>query len=175
MYFTLSKYYLCTSACTVDFDRQVYLKILVAIHFFTTVKFGVPQGSILGPVIFNLYVADLQDALNCPYYQYADDTTFYRHSKPTDLNNCVKNINQDLSQLGENSQRSNLALNAPKTKWMLVSTRQMSRVHHLHNFKEQVSCNNTQLERVAKTKLLGLLMDENLSWDVHVSSLLSSC
>ena len=93
----------------------------------------------------------------------------------TDLNNCVNNINQDLSQLGEYSQRSNLALNVPKTKWMLVSTRQMSRVHHLHNFKEQVSCNNFQLQRVAKTKLLGLLMDEHLSWDEYVSSLLSSC
>ena len=156
-------------------DRKQLVQIDDKSSETATVKFGVPQGSILGPFIFNLYVADLQVALNCPCYQYANDTTFYRHSKPTDLNSCVKNINQDLSQLGEYSQRSNLALNAPKTKWMLVSTRQMSRVHHLQNFKEQVSCNNTHLERVAKTKLLGLLMDENLSWDEQVSSLLSSC
>ena len=129
-------------------DRKQFVQIDDKSSETATVKFVVPQGSILvGQVIFNLYVADLQ---------YADDTTFYRHSKPTDLNNCVKNINQDLSQLGEYSQRSNLVLSAPKTKWVQVSTWQMSRVHHLHNFKEQVSCNNTQLERVAKTKLLGL-------------------
>ena len=50
-----------------------------------TVEFGVPQGSILGPVIFNLYVADLQSELQCDCYQYADDTTFYIHSKPCDI------------------------------------------------------------------------------------------
>ena len=103
-------------------DRKQFVQIDKSSET-ATVKFGVPQGSILGAVIFNLYVADLQDTLNCPCYQYADDTS-YRHSKLTDLNNCVNNINQDLSQLGEYSQRSNLALNAPKTKWMLVSTRQ---------------------------------------------------
>ena len=41
------------------------------------VEFVVPQGSILGPGLFNLYVADLQKKLDCPCYQYADDTTFF--------------------------------------------------------------------------------------------------
>ena len=66
-------------------DRKQFVQIDDKSSETATVKFGVPQGSILGPVIFNLYVADLQDALNCPCYQYADDTTFYRHSKPMQL------------------------------------------------------------------------------------------
>ena len=110
-------------------DRKQFVQIEEKSSETATIKFGVPQGSILGPVIFNLYVADLQDTLNCQCYQYADGT-FYRHSEPTDLNNCVSNINQDLSQLGEYSQRSNLALNASKT-----TTRQMSGAHHLYDFK----------------------------------------
>ena len=86
-----------------------------------------------------------------------------------------KTSTKTLSHLGEYSQRSSLALNAPKRNgcWYLLG--KLSRFYHLHNFKEQVSCNNTQLERVAKTKLLGLLMDEHLSLDEHVSSSLSSC
>jgi len=54
-----------------------------------TVEFGVPQGSIRGPVIFNLYVADLQKELQCDCYQYADDTTFYVHAKPGDLDSSA--------------------------------------------------------------------------------------
>ena len=45
-------------------------------------EFGLPQGSILRPVIFKLYVADLQSELQCDCSQYDDDTTFHIHSKP---------------------------------------------------------------------------------------------
>ena len=53
------------------------------------VLFGVPQGPLLGPSIFNLYVSDLQKHIKCPCYQYADDTTFFVHSKTKDLANGV--------------------------------------------------------------------------------------
>ena len=65
------------------------------------VHFGVPQGSILGPVLFNLYVADLQGMLDCPCYQYADDTTFYLHSKVSALAQCSVELNGVLSRLGD--------------------------------------------------------------------------
>ena len=69
---------------------------------------------------------------------------------------------------------SNLALNEAKTKWMLVSTRQMSRAHALHDYYPAVSCNGKLLERVTTAKILGLHMDEHLTWSDQVTAL-SSC
>jgi len=80
------------------------------------VEFGVPQGSILGPVLFNLYAADLQKKLDCPCYQYADDTTFFLHTKVADLRTCVNDMNRAISRLGKYSSDSNLALNEQKNK-----------------------------------------------------------
>ena len=60
-------------------DRRQIVQIDDRKSDMATAEFSVPQGSILGPVIFNLYVADLQKELQCDCYQYADDTTFYVH------------------------------------------------------------------------------------------------
>ena len=58
---------------------------------------------------------------------------------------------------------------------MLVSTRQMSRAHALHDYYPAVSCNRKLLERVTTAKILGVHMDEHLTWADHVTALLSSC
>ena len=139
------------------------------------VHFGVPQGSILGPVLFNLYVADLQGMLDCPCYQYADDTTFYLHSKVSALAQCSVELNGVLSRLGDYSESSNLALNCSKTKWMLISTPQMARVHNLDVCSVPVACREISLARITCTKLLGVHLDQNLKWNEHVKSLLTSC
>ena len=108
-------------------------------------------------------------------YQYADDTTIFVHSKTKDLANGVMELNDAISRLGDYSSESNLALNEAKTKWMLVSTRQMSRAQALHDYYPAVSCNGKLLERVATAKILGVHMDEHLTWADHMTALLSSC
>ena len=139
-----------------------------------TVEFGVPQGSILGPVIFNLYVADLQKELQCDCYQYADDTTFYVHSKPGDLGSSAAQINKTIASLRNYSNSCNLALNPTKTTWLLISTPQISRYHSLDERDLPIVCGDSVLKRISCTKLLGVHMDQHLSWNTHVDSLLRS-
>ena len=93
------------------------------------VEFGLPQGSILGPVIFKFYVADLQSELQCDCSQYADGTTFHIHSKPCDLDSSADYLNHAVTSLSDNSKKCNLTLTSSKTNCMLLSTPQMARYH----------------------------------------------
>ena len=79
------------------------------------INFGVPQGSILGPVLFNLYVLDLPSKLNSTCLQYADDTTLYQHCKVTGIQGTLNGLEVDLKQLSEWSNENNLLFNDSKT------------------------------------------------------------
>ena len=142
-----------------------------------TIAFEIPQGSILGPMIFNLYVSNLKDVIpaSTKCSQYADDTTLYHHTPMQDLAGGVSLMNNALSELHSWSKESNLALNPDKTKSMLFSTRQMFTRRNLSSFPLLLSVGGKDLERVKNTKLLGVHLDENLLWDEHVKNLASSC
>ena len=139
-----------------------------------TVEFGVPQGSILGPVTFNLCIADLPSELQCDCYQYADDTTFYIHSKPCDLDSSADHINKAVTSLRDYSKSCNLALNSSKTNWVLISTPPMARYRSLEERKFPFACGDTPLKRISCTKLLGVHADQHLTRKTHVDHVLSS-
>ena len=103
--------------------RKQFVQIDDTCSEIKNVNFGVPQGSILGPVLFNIYVADLQENVNVKCFQYADDTTIYDHAKISDLNNCRNTIFQSINKLSVWSKESTLAFNNDKTKVMILSTR----------------------------------------------------
>ena len=113
--------------------------------------------------IFNLYVADLRSELQCDCYQYADDTTFYIHSKPCDLDSSANHINKAVSSLRDYSKSCNLALNSSKTNWMLISTPQMARYHSLEERKLPIACGDNPL------KLLCVYVDQHRNWKTHGS------
>ena len=137
-----------------------------------SVAFDVPQGSILGPVIFNLYVSDLQSYVQGKCHQYGDDTTLYQHTKVSQLEEAVTDMNANIERLGPFSDDSNLAVNKSKTKWMLASTPQMDRVHSLDKKPLSLVYNGSSLERLRVAKLLGVHL---LTWNEHITKTLSSC
>ena len=100
--------------CNYLTDRFQYVQIEDKKSNLLPMFFGVPQGSILGPVLFNLYVAELADRINSTAIQYADDTTIYRHCKLRDIKPCIDSLEEDLQQLSLWSNDNNLLFNCDK-------------------------------------------------------------
>ena len=87
--------------------------------------FGVLQGSVFGPLLFNLYVNDLQDidpvdSVNT--CQYIDDTTQYEHFKISQFQQTIQNTQKRLKNLNIWSRNKNLLLNGAKTKYIILSS-----------------------------------------------------
>ncbi|XP_057296305.1 uncharacterized protein LOC130625270 [Hydractinia symbiolongicarpus] len=158
-------------------NRLQYVQIDDCSSSMETVQFGVPQGSVLGPIFFNLYVTDLQDAVHGTVCQFADDTSCYDHCKQNELPNAIEQLTQRLDNLCDWSFNNNLAFNQGKTKIMLFSGSRMSQTHKLDD-DTHVTFNikhcGKLIERVASYKLLGVHFDEHLAWDTHLKQLLKS-
>ena len=110
-------------------------------------QLGLPQGSILEPVLFNLYANDLNNIHECTAFQYGDDTTFFKHCAPSDVDTTDGELNSTMRALEGWSNNSNLLV---KTKQMLISTEQMSRVHKLEDQVPQINAYEEVLERVTE-------------------------
>ena len=138
-------------------------------------RLGVPQGSILGPVLFNLYVTDLQGQIEQPCFQYADVTTIIVQRRPKNCCSLENAMNRDLMKLNSWSASANLALNPKKTKVILLSTKQLSRHHNLDVFTSALKIGQQPIEREKSAKLLGVILDQHLLWEEHVNNITSSC
>ena len=129
---------------------------------------GVPQGSILGPVLFLIYISDLPNELKSNVKLFADDTSLFTIVK--DKNESVNTLNNDLMLISKWVYNWKMLFNPDTSKpaqEVLFSRKKQVQIH------PTISLNNIQVERVPYQKHLGLILDEKLNSKQHIVSAIS--
>ena len=127
---------------------------------------GVPQGSILGPLLFLLFINDMPvDLKHSVVDMYADDTLIYVCDK--DVNVIENRLNEDINILCKWLENNLMKANVNKTKFMLLGTP----VKISHARKISISMNNNEIEHVTCFKYLGVQINANLKWNEQINSI----
>ena len=145
-------------------NRRQYVHVNGQSSAIQTVVCGVPQGSIIGPLLFILYINDLCRSSNTlKYILYADDTAVF--TKGNNINALIMNINKELVKVSNWLASNKLTLNTSKTHFIIF--------HRYKKFMYPLSpviINNEMLCETTETKFLGVTVEQHLHWRPHIES-----
>ena len=149
-------------------NRKQYTYCNKAQSALGTIETGVPQGSVLGPILFTIFVNDLANAMNDAKPRlFADDTNiFYFSNKVDDL---AKVINSELTKLDEWFKANKLLINTSKTNHCLFKPNRNKIINNEFTIEM-----GSKLKEVNSLKYLGLQIDCNLNWNDHIDILTNS-
>ena len=125
------------------------------------IKAGVPQGSILGPLFFLIYINDLPSELRCSAKLFADDTSLF--SVVENVNETTANLNKDLENINKWAQQWKMSFNHDPTKIAreVSFSREKSKIIH-----PSLIFNGKDVSRSESRKHLGLVFDPKLNFDM---------
>lgn len=151
-------------------DRCQFTEVNGSFSPSLTITTGVPQGSILGPLLFLIYINDISSSTKLNILSFADDTTAYHSGQ--NLTEMSNTINDELKNVYNWCCANKLILNTSKTKYMIFAPAQSK----LEYNNVHLQLGTEILERVGNNqrnqsiKFLGITFDEHLTWKYHINA-----
>ena len=130
---------------------------------------GVPQGTILGPLLSNLYVNDIDNFIekDCHIIQYADDTMIFAEHK--EVKEGTEKIQKNIEKLQVYFQRNELNMNDEKTNFIIFC----KPCNKTEVQQEKLTLNNETIECSENVKYLGVLIDQCLMYELEIKKVLA--
>ena len=132
------------------------------------VECGIPQGSVLGPLLFCIFVNDLplnitNDNVVCDLF--ADDNSI--HSCGSDLQSVQTSLQEGLNDISTWCDQNRMVIHPHKTKCMVLTTRQK---HQRRPLTLNLTLGKTPVQQVREHRVLGVIIDEELKWQSHIDN-----
>lgn len=156
-------------------NRYQYVSVKAVFSTPKPISSGVPHGSILGSLLFLIYISDSTNAVTYSQLQcYADDTQLLLYFNPADPDTAAQEMNHDLNTISQYSDEHNLKLNASKTSVLLFCS--SAKQNYLKS-RMKLKINETYAPFSASgiSKILGVFVDEDLRFREHLKTVINRC
>ena len=149
-------------------DRTQCVKIGTSFSSSVPLPFGVPQGSVLGPLLYTLYTVPLGQIIRkhgLNYHFYADDTQLYLCIEPSDVHDLIFSVEKCIDDIKQWMHDNKLKLNDEKTEVILINPK-----HYEIPF-DHLTIGTENIDFADSAKNLGVYIDKDLSMECHISNL----
>ncbi|KAJ2946731.1 hypothetical protein O0L34_g12790 [Tuta absoluta] len=148
--------------------RQQCIRVDSKVSDLTNITAGVPQGGVLSPLLFSIFINFLTPLLSCSFHLYADDLQIYTQAPPDEFDSAIALLNNDLATVLQWSQKHGLSVNPNKSQVIVIGgSKQVHRVNY--DVAPFLTFNGVALPYSKVVKNLGVFFDTTLSWTYHVS------